>query len=101
MGKAEIIWTEAALSNVNAIGAHIAVEASSEMAGAFVERLFESTDRLEDFPYSGAETQENPAFRHVVVSGYRVIYRVLEAVEVIAVIAPGQDAVKILTPTKK
>ena len=101
MAKAKVVWAESALDDVQRIGDYLSAEASVDVANDFVGRLFESTDRLEKFPLSGAQIEENPAFRHVVVVGYRVIYRVLESVEVIAVITPGQNPKKILAFSKK
>lgn len=100
MGKTEVVWAESALREVDAIGSYIAAD-SIEAANLFVEGLLSSVERLQQHPLSGQIISENPGFRHVVFKGYRVIYRIVEEVEIVAVIAPGRDAGKILPIVKK
>ena len=101
MGKTEVVWTEGALREVDSIGAYISLQSSKEAANSFLDGLLDSTDRLGDFPHSGGIIPENPAFRHVVVAEYRVIYRVMRTLDILAVLAPERKALKILAPKKK
>jgi len=85
----EITWSESSLARLEEIGRFIAQD-SPTRALAFIDALIESVDRLRDFPFSGGLVPENPAFRQVVVEGYRMIYRHKEkAVEIVTVISPG------------
>jgi addiction module RelE/StbE family toxin len=99
MAKTKVIWAENALSDVDDIGMFIAKD-SVERAVNFCQKLFESTDQLEQQPLSSVVIAENPGFRQLVVAGYRVIYRLTDVVEVITVIAPGKNAAKILSIIK-
>ena len=91
MAKLKVYWTQTALKAVEAIGDYIAKEAP-ERAVEFTERLLESTSRLEDFPMSGSTCTEDASCRQVVVASYRVIYELTKrGIEVLTVIAPGQN----------
>lgn len=74
---ARLIWSPQALDDVEAIRAFIARDAP-RTAQVFVQRLFDSVDRLERFPLSGAIVPEvgRETFREIRVKSYRVIYRV-------------------------
>jgi plasmid stabilization system protein ParE len=50
MGK--VIWAPSALEDVDAIAEYIARD-SLDRAALFVTRIFEITDRLQEFPQSG------------------------------------------------
>jgi toxin ParE1/3/4 len=88
----EIIWSPLAPDKIEQIGDFLAKDAP-ERAGAFIDRLVDSVERLRKFPLSGQITRENPAFRQVVVQGYRLVYQVQEeAIEIVTVIAPKQNS---------
>lgn len=74
---AEVIWAPSALSDIESIAEYIAKD-SVEMASLFVSRLFDATDRLQEFPFSGRIIPEinNPDCREVVYGAYRIMYRV-------------------------
>lgn len=58
------------------------------VADLFVERIFNATERLAEFPMSGRVVPEisDQEIREVIVQSYRVIYRVvLEEVEILMV----------------
>lgn len=97
----EITWSPDSLDRLDDISDFIAKD-SRERAEAFVERLIESVDRLKTFPASGVITPEHPAFRHVVVQGYRIIYRLCsDKVEIVTVVGPGQLFTEpLLSPAK-
>ena len=74
---ARLIWTEPALSDLEAVADYIALD-NPAAATRFVKRVFERVERLEQFPESGKCPSELPQFpyREVVVSPCRVFYRV-------------------------
>jgi len=76
---AEVIWAPSALDDVACIAEYIARD-SVEVASLFVRRLFEATDRLHEFPFSGRIIPEinSPDCREVICSAYRIMYRVEE-----------------------
>jgi len=91
----EIIWSPRAIKKIHDIGNYIAKDAPKR-ANAFIDRLLNIVGRLRDVPLSGQITPEQPAFRQIVMQGYRVIYRVqASAVEIVTVIAPKEDSKKI------
>ena len=74
---AKVIWAPSALDDVESIAAYIAKD-SVEMASLFVSRLFDATDRLQEFAFSGRMIPEinNPDCRKVIYGTYRIMYRV-------------------------
>jgi addiction module RelE/StbE family toxin len=86
---ATVDWTGPALRDLEAIWAYIARD--SEQAADLVRaRLFNASERLEDFPFSGRilPEAESESIREVIVGSYRVIYHLIseEEIEVVAVI---------------
>lgn len=76
---AQVIWTEPALDNLDDIAEYIAL--SSPLAASdLVQRVFNSVDRLAQFPESGRIPGELGEFnyREVVVNPVRVFYKVQE-----------------------
>ncbi|WP_339783741.1 type II toxin-antitoxin system RelE/ParE family toxin [uncultured Marinobacter sp.] len=73
---AEIIWTEPALQELNAIAEYIALD-KPEAASHLVEEVFDKVERLESFPQSGRVPLElpNSVYREVVVPPCRIFYR--------------------------
>lgn len=73
---AEVIWTEPALQQLDAIAEYIALD-NPAAASRLVEEIFDKTDRLKDFPQSGRIPPElpNSVYREVVVSPCRIFYR--------------------------
>ena len=74
MGK--VIWAPSALEDVNSIAEYIARD-SVDQAALFVVRLFEATDRLQEFPLSGRVIPEidNQSCREIIYGSYRIMYR--------------------------
>ena len=84
---AEVTWTNQALDDLRAVFLFIARDAPV-VADLFVERIFNATERLAEFPMSGRVVPEisDQEIREVIVQSYRVIYRVvLEEVEILMV----------------
>lgn len=73
---AEVIWTEPALQQLDAIAEYIALD-NPTAANRLVEEVFDKTDRLEGFPQSGRNPPElpNSVYREVVVPPCRIFYR--------------------------
>lgn len=73
---AEVIWTEPALAELEAIADYIAVE-NPTAAGEFVRRVFSHIDKLEQHPRLGPVPPElgESRYRHIVESPCRIFYR--------------------------
>jgi plasmid stabilization system protein ParE len=101
VAKTKVIWTENARQILNDIGLYIAQEGSVERAVDFTQRLYDSTVRLQEFPLSGGPVPEDLSCKQVVVDGYRIVYQVTEhGAEVLTIISPGRDAVRMLSKEK-
>ena len=74
---AQIIWTEPALSDLDAIAEYIALDKPSA-ATHLVQKVFSSTDRLEQFPESGRKPPELKKSRYleIIVNPCRIFYRI-------------------------
>jgi addiction module RelE/StbE family toxin len=85
----EVEWTIEAKNWLREIFVYISQD-SPRRAEAHVSRLIRSADRLKTFPLSGAVSTDDPRVRVLVVSGYRIAYRVkLNLVSIAAVLSPG------------
>jgi len=73
---AEVIWTEPALADLEAIADYIAVE-NPTAAGEFVKRVFAHIDKLEQHPRLGPVPPEleESRYRQIVEPPCRVFYR--------------------------
>jgi toxin ParE1/3/4 len=73
---AEVIWTEPALQELDAIAEYIALD-NPAAASYFVKAVFDKTERLANFPKSGRIPPELPdsVYREVVVPPCRIFYR--------------------------
>ncbi|MFI8747141.1 type II toxin-antitoxin system RelE/ParE family toxin [Pseudomonas sp. NPDC077186] len=73
---AEVIWTEPALQELEAIAEYIALD-NPTAASQLVSAVFEKTKRLESFPQSGRIPPElpNSVYRELVAPPCRVLYR--------------------------
>jgi plasmid stabilization system protein ParE len=74
---AAIVWTEPALSDLDAIADYIAVEHASA-AAALVARVFAHVEQLAAHPESGSRPQEFPRttrYRQLVEPPCRIFYR--------------------------
>ncbi|MCK9503721.1 MAG: type II toxin-antitoxin system RelE/ParE family toxin [Porticoccaceae bacterium] len=73
---AEVIWTEPALQELDAIAEYIALDHPAA-ASQLIQKVFDKIDRLEDFPQSGRIPSELPdsVYREVVVPPCRIFYR--------------------------
>jgi toxin ParE1/3/4 len=73
---AQVIWTEPALSDLDAIGDYIALQ-NPDAAALLVARIFEHVGQLETHPESGSKLVELKRSRHrqIVEPPCRVIYR--------------------------
>jgi toxin ParE1/3/4 len=73
---AEIIWTEPALNDLDAIADYIAIE-NPVAASEFVRRVFAHVEQLEAHPESGPRPPElgNSRYRQIVEPPARIFYR--------------------------
>ncbi len=73
---ARVIWTEPALSDLNAIAEYIALD-NLTAAKKLVKHVFDAVDRLNQFPESGRTPPEltDSKYREVIVGPCRVFYR--------------------------
>lgn len=60
---AEIVWTEPALSDLDAIADYIALE-NPDAARALVQRVFRHVEQLADHPRSGSKPPELRGWRY-------------------------------------
>lgn len=83
-----ILWTDAALNQLEAIRDYLA-QTSSEYAQRIVERLVNRSEQIAAFPRSGrmAPEYEIDEVRQVIEASYRIIYLIKEEqIEVLAII---------------
>lgn len=73
---AEVIWTEPALSDLDAVADYIALENPSA-AAQLVQRVFRHVEQLKQFPESGSKPAEfkKSRYRQIVEPPCRVFYR--------------------------
>ena len=74
---AQIIWTESALSDLNAIAEYIALD-KPDAARSLVKQVFSSADNLEQFPELGRIPPELKLskYREIIVDPCRIFYRI-------------------------
>lgn len=73
---AQIVWTEPALSDLDAIADYIAIE-NPQAAAELVRRIIGHVEQLADHPESGSRPQElkRSRYRQIVEPPCRVFYR--------------------------
>ena len=73
---AEVIWTEPALSDLDAIADYIALD-NPDAARQLVQRVFRHIEQLADHPKSGSKPQELKGWRYrqIVEPPCRIFYR--------------------------
>ncbi|RIK74078.1 MAG: type II toxin-antitoxin system RelE/ParE family toxin [Planctomycetota bacterium] len=86
----QIIWTPQALDDLQAIRDYIAHDAPRR-ADAFVSRLIDSTDVLQQRPLLGAVVPEvgRMEVRELIRGNYRIIYRVGEGCVIVLTVYHG------------
>ncbi len=72
---ARINWTSQALNDLQAIGDFISRDAPT-FAQVFTDKVFDSVERLENFPRSGRIVPEinQQNIREIIVGSYRIVY---------------------------
>jgi addiction module RelE/StbE family toxin len=73
---AEIVWTEPALSDLDAIADYIALD-NPEAAARFVRRVFQHVEQLAVHPKSGSKPPElrGRRYRQIIEPPCRIFYR--------------------------
>ena len=91
---ANVNWTDHAISTLDGIHDYFHHEAPF-YAEHIVQKIFASTDRLEDHPLSGRRVPEaeREDIREVICKGYRVIYWVIskDQIDILGVIHSRSD----------
>ncbi len=82
----KVEWSPQALERVSEIARYIAKD-NPDAAEQWVSELFDSVERLVDFPESGRIVPEVGVrrIREVIFGAYRVIYRVKDKVQILTV----------------
>lgn len=82
----KIVWSPFALERVEDIAQYIAQD-KPEAAIKWVNRLFETVERLQHYPESGRRLPEvdSPRLREVIFGAYRIIYSVKDQVDILTV----------------
>jgi len=89
----KVIWSPAALDDIDAIAGYIARD-SAYQAALFAARLVDAVERIAEFPHSGRMTPEigDSHHREIIVGSYRVMYRVVNTdVWVTAIVHGARD----------
>ena len=78
MGK--VIWSPSSVEDADAISEYISRD-SIYHASFFINRLFEITDRLQEFPFSGRIIPEidNENCREIIYGSYRIMYKIVKS----------------------
>ncbi|GAW85417.1 conserved hypothetical protein [Bathymodiolus platifrons methanotrophic gill symbiont] len=100
---AQVIWTEPALSDLDAIAEYIALDEPSA-AISLVKKVFSSTERLEQFPELGRKPPEFKKSRYleIVVNPCRIFYRIEgDAVYIVYVKRSERKLRKYMLKTRK
>jgi len=73
---AEVVWTEPALSDLEAIADYIALD-KPQAARELVGRVFDHVEQLAEFPKSGSRPRElrDSRYRQIVEPPCRIFYR--------------------------
>jgi toxin ParE1/3/4 len=73
---AELIWTEPALNDLDAIADYIALD-KPDAAARLVQRVFAAVEKLQRYPGAGRVPPELPEmmYREVIVAPCRMFYR--------------------------
>ena len=74
---AEVVWTEPAISDLDAIADYIAID-NPDAARRLVQQVFARVEQLRRFPNSGSRPRELPGrrYRQIIERPCRVFYRV-------------------------
>ena len=99
----KLIWTEPALSDLQAIFDYISKD-SEYYASVFIGEIIESAEKLTDFPEIGRivpEYQQND-IREILVQSYRVIYQLEQnQILILTVIHGRRDLTKLMELDEK
>ncbi|UTF58761.1 type II toxin-antitoxin system RelE/ParE family toxin [Gilvimarinus sp. DA14] len=82
----KVVWSPLALERVEDIARYIA-EDKPDAAVEWVEGLFNTVERLSDFPQSGRVVPEvgGRRIREVMFGAYRIIYSVSDQIDILTV----------------
>jgi toxin ParE1/3/4 len=94
-GRFEVEFTTGAEADLESIYDYMAENRSTDDAEALLDTLLEKIGMLEQFPLRGAVPKELDAlgineFRQILLSPYRLIYRIIGQKVLVSVIADGR-----------
>ncbi len=95
----KLIWSPQSVRDLEAVRTYIA-EDSPAYAELVVRRIIDAVERLAVYPESGRVVPERstPAIREVIVSPYRVVYRLRPGLVEIATVFRGSRSFPDLIP---
>ena len=88
-----VVWSPQAIRDVESIRAFIAQDSTS-YAELVARRIVAAVERLHSFPESGriVPERQDPAIREVIVTPYRIVYRLRsEVAEVVTVFRGSRE----------
>ena len=88
-----VVWSPQAIRDVESIRAFIAKDSTS-YAELVARRIVAAVERLHSFPESGriVPERQDPAIREVIVTPYRIVYRLrAEVAEVVTVFRGSRE----------
>ena len=87
----KLIWTEPALSDLQAIFDYISID-SKYYASVFVNEIIDSAEKIADFPKMGRIVPEyqQDDIREILVQSYRVIYQLKQNQVLILTVIHGR-----------
>ncbi len=92
----EVIWTENALEDLEAIMMFISKD-SSYYAKIFYDKIFGVVDNLADYPLMGRVVPEfdDDEIREIIQGNYRIIYRAKENSEIVEILTIHHGAMEL------
>jgi addiction module RelE/StbE family toxin len=93
---ADVVWTEEALSDLEAIGEYFE-RTSPQYASTIIDRLYSCVEPLAEHPKMGRRVPEvdHESLRERIVEGYRILYQLREdQIEIITVVHSRQNLPK-------
>ena len=86
----KIVWTGPALNDLDEMGSFISQD-SPVRAQTFIAEIFESVEKLMDFPHAGRKFPEirREDLRELIYEGYRIVYQVIGTQIIVLTVAEG------------
>ncbi len=90
MDQIKIRWTEDGSNSFEDIVDYISLD-SPYYAGVFAKKIFESIEKLKEYPEIGRVVPEynTPQIRELIYQNYRIVYKIVEDTVFIALVIHG------------